>query len=243
MGKLWEPGPQYEQARRFRKRGRSIFAEAPKTGNGKKRMLVQAGASVLIFFLIWGLFRLDSPRFAPAQARIRVWFTEDYDLQPVLRMLTEVGIWGDTLDRAAFETMKTTDDPGYLTVPVSGQVTGAYGWMTAADESKRFIDGIIIAAPEGTPIRAALGGNVTRIANEEEKGRLMEITADNGFRTTYAHCSEILVDLNDKILTGQVIGRVGKTGNCSHPQLFFRLEKEGISLDPARFFVAPGEKT
>jgi hypothetical protein len=105
VGKLWEPGEQYEQARRFRKRAGSAFAKAQEPSKWKKRIF-QGGASLLIFLLIWGIYQFDSPGFVPAQAKIREWFTKDYDIQPVLRLLTDVGIWGDTFDRAAFDTMK-----------------------------------------------------------------------------------------------------------------------------------------
>ncbi len=242
MGKLWEPGEQYEQARRFRKRAGSAFAKIEEPPKWKTRVL-QGGASLLIFLLIWGIYQFDSPGFISAQAKIREWFTKDYDIQPVLRLLTDVGVWGDTFDRAAFDTMKIQDSPGPLTVPVSGQVTGPFGWITGSDQSKQFNDGIIIAAPEGTQIKAALAGVVTRIANEEEKGRVLEIAGDNNYLTAYAHCKEILVNLGDKVVAGQVIAKVGKTGKCAHPQLYFRIMKNGDSLDPAQYFISPGDKT
>lgn len=241
MGKLWEPGDRYYQSRRNRRRGFPLEREAKRPR--WKKLLWQAGASLLVFLLVWGIFQFNSPLVQPVHGKIRDWFTRDYDIQPVLKLFSDMGLWGDAIEKAAFETVKIPENPGPLTVPVSGQVTEQFGLLTATDKSQTFNDGITIAAPEGTPIKAALAGMVTRLANEEEKGRIVEITADNGYITTYAHCKEILVNLNDKIAAGQVIARVGKTGNAAHPQLYFRIMISGEALDPTKFFIPAADKT
>lgn len=244
MGKLWEPGERYNLSRNYNRRSKPLL-EKYRNNRTLKKTLWQVAASLVIFILIWGIFQFEHPLMQPVQGKIRSWFTEDYNIEPVIKFFSEVGLWGDTLERAAFETVKypqASSSLRSLIVPVSGQVTRPFGWILTSDQKQTFHDGIVIVAPEGTPIKAALAGEVTRIANEEEKGRIIEIKSQEGVVTTYGHCKEILVNLNDKISAGQVIGKVGKSGRASHPQLYFRVMKNGEPLDPAALFITTGEK-
>jgi len=241
MGKLWQPDPRYSRPRAQRY---YTYHKKPweRVGESRfwRRLLWQTVASVVIFILLLGIFQLPYAFLQPVQATVRGWFTEDYNIEPVLKFFYSVGLWGDTFERAALEASQPA--PSQLTVPVSGQITKPFGWIIDSDNTQAFHEGIVIAAPENTPIRAAMAGKVTRIANEEELGRVVEITDENGYVTTYGHCKEILVNLNTDINAGQVIARVGRTGKASSAQLFFRISKGGEPLDPARFFI-PSDET
>lgn len=240
MGKLWEPGNRYTPPR-FSGRQKSLYGDKRKRNWPWKKILRQSIASIIIFFLIWGIFQFESPLLLPVQARIRQWFTEDYSITPVLKFFYDVGLWGDTFERAAFEATVSEEEPRPLTVPVSGQITKPFGWVISTGQAQSFHDGIVIAAPEGTPVKAAQAGTVIRVANEERMGRMVEIKSEDGFIFTYGHCKEILVNLNDKILMGQVIAKVGQTGSAINPQLYFRITKDGEPLDPAALFIPSAE--
>lgn len=241
MGKLWEPGeityqrgPRKHKAPNDRKKPYRLL----------KKIFWQSVASLLIFLLVWGVFQLESrsPLVESVQGRIRGWFSEDSDITPVIKFFSDVGLWGDTFERAAFEATSLTDNPGLLAVPVSGQISKPFGWIVGAGESRSFHDGIVITAAEGTPVKAAMAGTVTRLANEEDKGRVVEISSKDGRVFTYGHCQEILVNLNDQVNIGQVIAKVGKTGKASTTQLYFRITKEGEPVDPAELFIPSAEK-
>lgn len=221
MGKLWEPGRYPYEKKTPHRLGR--------------RILWQSILSLLIFAFVWGAFRVESPLVVPVQTKIRSWFTEDYSVEPVIKFFTEVGLWGDTFDRAAFEAMQYQDgrEKLSLTVPVSGQIARPVGTK----------EGILIAAAEGAQIKAALAGTVTRIANEEELGRIVEITDANETVITYGHCGEILVNLNDRVLRGQVVAKVGKTGQAPYPQLYFKVVQKGKALDPVELFLPTNVQT
>ncbi len=221
MGKLWEPR-------------KSPLGKKTPNRLGRK-LLWQTVAVIIIFMFIWGVFKYDSPLVEPVQAKIRGWFSEDYSVEPVIKFFSDVGLWGDSFDNAAFEAMKYPQDTQKisLTVPVSGQIA------RSVDEK----DGIIIAAAEGTPVKAATAGVVTRIANEEDLGRVVEISDEEGLIASYGHCNEILVNLNDKVLRGQVIAKVGKTGEVLYPQLYFKLVKKGEVLDPVELFLPADVRT
>lgn len=242
MGKLWEPGQIYTYQRGPRKH--KVPNERKNPYRFLRKILWQSMASLLIFLLIWGVFQLESrsPLVAVMQDKIRGWFSEDSDITPVIKFFNDVGLWGDTFERAAFEASSLTENPGLLAVPVSGQISKPFGWIVGTGESRSFHDGIIITAAEGTPIKAAMAGTVMRLANEEEKGRVLEISSKDGRIFTYGHCQEILVNLNDQVSIGQVIAKVGKTGKASSPQLYFRITKEGEPVDPAELFIPSAEK-
>lgn len=242
MGKLWEPGPRYNQSRVQRHPNyHNKPWERVKENRIWHKLLWQTLASVLIFFLVLGVFQLQMPLVAPVQSLVKDWFTQDYNIEPVIKFFSAVGLWGDTFDRAAMEVSKP--EPGQLTVPVSGQITRPYGWVISSDKTQAFYDGILIAAPESTPIRAAMAGKVSRIANEAELGRIVEVSDARGYLTTYGHCKEILVNINDEVSSGQVIARVGKTGKASNAQLFFRIVNQGEPVDPAQFFMPGSDQT
>jgi murein DD-endopeptidase MepM/ murein hydrolase activator NlpD len=113
--------------------------------------------------------------------------------------------------------------------PVNGKVVSAYG----VKEGGQHNDGINIAAPLGTPVRAADNGVVAYAGNELRGfGNLLLIRHADGWVSAYAHCDALLVKRGDQVKRGQVIARVGQTGAVSSPQLHFELRKGGTAVDP-----------
>lgn len=233
MGKLWEPDERYRYNRN-KKRYRNTY---DKKDNGRrlKKLLWQSAASLLIFFLIWGIFQFNGTYIQAVQSNIRGWFTEDYDIQPVIKLFSDVGLWGDTLDRAAYEA-SSGYETGPLVIPVSGKII-KNSVKDNTGENEGDLKGLAIIAQEGTLVRCAHAGIVTRVANDQGLGRIVEVTGNDGFVTRYAHLSEILVSLGDKINAGQIIAKVGSTGNVNNPQLFFQIIHEGKYIDPENVFI------
>ncbi|MGV6874893.1 peptidoglycan DD-metalloendopeptidase family protein [Pseudochelatococcus sp. B33] len=94
-------------------------------------------------------------------------------------------------------------------------------------------EGINIAVPEGTPVKAAEGGVVAYAGNElKGYGNLVLIRHDNGFVTAYANNGELKVKRGDKVTRGQTIAHSGQTGNVTSPQLHFELRKGSTPVDP-----------
>lgn len=104
--------------------------------------------------------------------------------------------------------------------PVRGRVISGYGPKTTGQQN----DGINVAVPEGTPIKAAEDGVVAYAGNElKSYGNLVLIRHANGYVTAYAHASEILVKRDEPIKRGQVIGKSGQTGSVNAPQLHIEI--------------------
>jgi murein DD-endopeptidase MepM/ murein hydrolase activator NlpD len=121
--------------------------------------------------------------------------------------------------------------------PVRGRVISGYGVKTSGQQN----DGINVAVPEGTPIKAAEDGVVAYAGNElKTYGNLVLIRHSNGYVTAYAHASEILVKRDDPIRRGQVIAKAGQTGNVAAPQLHFEIRKGSSPVDPMPYLDKGG---
>lgn len=113
--------------------------------------------------------------------------------------------------------------------PVQGKVIMQFG----LDDNGRRNDGINIAAPVGTPIRAVADGEVVyRGTDLEGYGNLLLVKHDDGWVSAYAHTDSILVTKGAKISKGQVIAKVGRTGAVTQPQLHFELRHDLKPTDP-----------
>jgi murein DD-endopeptidase MepM/ murein hydrolase activator NlpD len=116
--------------------------------------------------------------------------------------------------------------------PVRGKVIAAYGAKTNGKAN----DGINLAVPEGTPVKAAEDGVVAYSGNElKGYGNLVLIRHANGYVTAYAHASELLVKRGDTIKRGQVIAKSGQSGEVGSPQLHFEIRKGSSPVDPLQF--------
>jgi murein DD-endopeptidase MepM/ murein hydrolase activator NlpD len=116
--------------------------------------------------------------------------------------------------------------------PVRGKVITAYG----AKANGKANDGINLAVPEGTPVKAAEDGVVAYSGNElKGYGNLVLVRHSNGYVTAYAHASELLVKRGDTIKRGQVIAKSGQSGEVGSPQLHFEIRKGSTPVDPLQF--------
>jgi murein DD-endopeptidase MepM/ murein hydrolase activator NlpD len=152
---------------------------------------------------------------------------------PTARVLTPAN------DNPAPEKAKgdtTSSLPGFRW-PVRGRVVAAFGPKPNGQQN----DGINVAVPEGTPIKAAEDGVVAYAGNElKTYGNLVLIRHSNGYVTAYAHASEILVKRDEPIKRGQVIAKSGQTGNVSAPQLHFEIRKGSSPVDPMPYLDKGG---
>jgi murein DD-endopeptidase MepM/ murein hydrolase activator NlpD len=118
--------------------------------------------------------------------------------------------------------------------PVQGRIISEYG--TKPDGGHN--DGINVAVPAGTSVKAAENG-VVAYAGDELKGygNLVLIRHSNNWVSAYAHNEEILVKRGDQVRRGQVIAKAGRTGQVNQPQLNFELRKGSRPVDPTKFMT------
>jgi murein DD-endopeptidase MepM/ murein hydrolase activator NlpD len=115
--------------------------------------------------------------------------------------------------------------------PVRGRIITGFG-----PHSGQQNDGIDLAVPEGTSVKAAEDGVVAYAGNElKGYGNLVLVRHQNGYVTAYAHASELMVKRGDQVKRGQIIARAGQTGNVTAPQLHFEIRKGKVPVDPVQF--------
>jgi murein DD-endopeptidase MepM/ murein hydrolase activator NlpD len=124
-----------------------------------------------------------------------------------------------------------TDESGSFRWPAKGRVISGFGARGTGGAN----DGINIALPEGTPVKAAEGGTVVH-ADDALKGygKLVLIRHPNGFVSVYAHNGELKVKRGESVKRGQVIAASGQSGNVTAPQLHFELRKGATPVDPMK---------
>ncbi len=109
--------------------------------------------------------------------------------------------------------------------PAKGRVINGYG--SSGNE------GINIAVPEGTPVKAAEDGTVAYAGSDVKGyGKLVLVRHNNGYVSAYAHNGELDVRPGDKVKRGQTIAKSGATGNVTSPQLHFEIRKGATPVDP-----------
>jgi murein DD-endopeptidase MepM/ murein hydrolase activator NlpD len=113
--------------------------------------------------------------------------------------------------------------------PARGRIIAGFGKRPDG----MFNEGINIAVPQGTEIRATESGRVAYAGDElKGYGNLVLIRHANGWVSAYAHADQILVKRDDEVKRGQVIARAGKTGSVDQPQLHFELRDNSRPVDP-----------
>ncbi|SDR69626.1 Peptidase family M23 [Friedmanniella luteola] len=100
--------------------------------------------------------------------------------------------------------------------------------------------GLDFAASTGTPVRAIMGGTVVWTKWGGAYGNLTKIQHANGIQSWYAHQVSRTVEVGDVVTAGQVIGRVGATGNVTGPHLHLEVRTKGTPVDPDRWLSAHG---
>lgn len=111
--------------------------------------------------------------------------------------------------------------------PLSGTVSSSFG-----PRNGRQHEGIDIAAPHGSEVRAVAAGIVTYADWAGTYGLLVKVDHGGGIETRYAHNSRLTVKPGDRVREGQVIARVGSTGRSTAPHLHFEVRVNGEALDP-----------
>jgi len=129
-------------------------------------------------------------------------------------------------DQLAFETP--------MIWPVTGPITGIYGSQRILNGEARSPHlGVDIAAPAGTPVKAAAAGTVTLAEPDLYfTGGTVIIDHGYGLSTIYVHLQRLDVALGERVQQGQPIGLLGATGRATGPNLHWGVHWYNLGLDP-----------
>lgn len=121
----------------------------------------------------------------------------------------------------------------FAVTPVVGNITSRYGVNESVRDHTH--GGTDIAAPYGTEIKAAAAGTVIYSGWQSGYGNLIIIDHGNGVESYYGHCSSLVANVGDEVEAGDVISRVGSTGNSTGNHLHFEIRLNGSTIDPQRY--------
>ena len=119
------------------------------------------------------------------------------------------------------------------TLPVSGTISSRYGASSKIRVSTH--TGLDIAASKGTQIKVVADGKVTCAKYSGSYGYLVKVDHGNGVETWYAHTSKMYVTEGQEVKAGDVIARVGSTGNSTGPHLHFEIRINGEHVNPQKY--------
>ncbi len=119
--------------------------------------------------------------------------------------------------------------------PTQGRLSGVYGSRRILNgEPRRPHNGVDVAAPEGTPVRAPAAGVVVLAARDMFfTGKTVMIDHGHGLASVFAHMSAISVGVGERVAKGALVGRVGQTGRATGAHLHWGVTLFDTHLDPA----------
>ena len=123
--------------------------------------------------------------------------------------------------------------------PIKGSYyfSSYFGWRNSPFTGQRsFHNGIDMAASRGTYIYPALSGVVTTVSYDNVYGNYVIVTHHSGYKTLYAHMSEVLTAKGRSVSTDTRIGRVGNTGMSTGDHLHFTIFKNGTAVNPVNLW-------
>ncbi len=119
-------------------------------------------------------------------------------------------------------------------LPVAGPISSNFGWRKdPITAHRRFHQGVDLAAPKGTKVRAASAGTVVFAGYDSSYGNTVVLKHPGGFQTRYAHLDSALVREGEVLKNDQLLGLVGSTGRSTGPHLHFEISRQGNKIDPA----------
>ncbi|HQD40763.1 MAG: M23 family metallopeptidase [Firmicutes bacterium] len=189
--------------------------------------------SLLILVLSIAAKAAGWTKSASAQMWFRAILKADYDYQGAF---TEARKFFDELRKqGGWQILEQEEKLPGLVRPVMGSVSSGFGMREhPVLGGKRQHQGIDLEAPKGSPILAAMAGEVEAVERDSTYGLKIVLRHANEYRTVYAHCDEALVKAGDQVKAGQVIGRVGDSGLATGPHLHFELRIGDRAIDPGQ---------
>ncbi|MDT3698479.1 MAG: M23 family metallopeptidase [Thermincola sp.] len=216
------------------------FGSYPKKGAGEYKWVIQLLVSGAVLLLVAGLFRSDLPFTGTIKEGVRYLMTSETDLRPVINQVLRLSYQVGSVDWPAADNVPAPERPAITTVPpesimllpVSGNVLRNYGWYTdPAVKFQRFNEGIDIAVPSGTSVKASADGKVIKVSDPANLGKSILIESISGELIHYANLSQISVQIGQSVKAGDIIGKSGLADD-KEPYVHFEVIVDGKPVDP-----------
>lgn len=247
--------PAARRLRTGRSRRRGRLARLAERMGDYTWLLRQTLGALALFILGFAVLSTTAPGLAGLREEVGYYLTTDLDLRGATRAVFSgdlgqklaqgLRIFPDLWERLTGGADDPPPQEASFILPVTGgTVTSGFGYRPDPITAEvAFHAGIDIAAEEGTPVLAALGGTVLSVDDHESYGKVIEVDHGRGIVTLYAHCAEVRVSPGDPVAQGDEIATVGMTGRATTPHCHFEVIVAGQPVDPMQFRgLAPGEE-
>ena len=156
-------------------------------------------------------------------------------IQPSIIDLKRIKHEKETLNKARQVWIDVNPDIDFIK-PLNGIYTGFFGTERYYNGKKgRYHNGLDIAAPEGTYISAPSSGKIILTGDYYYNGKFVFLDHGRGLKSLFIHLSDVLVDKNEFVEKGQIIGKVGNTGASAGPHLHWSLIMNKAYINPKLF--------
>jgi len=123
-------------------------------------------------------------------------------------------------------------------MPVAGTITSHYGKRICPfRKEQRMHQGLDIANPIGTLVRAPGDATVSFVGRKRGYGLTLKLRHTENIETLYAHLNEVLVSRNKVVRKGENIAKTGNTGNSTGPHLHYEIRIDGRPIDPRTYLI------
>lgn len=113
------------------------------------------------------------------------------------------------------------------------KITSRFGYrMNPVTNKYGFHSGVDLAAKSGTPIKAAFDGKIVKASYSDIRGNYIFLESEGNITTVYCHCSELIAEEGANVRAGEIIAKVGSTGQATGPHLHFEIRIGSVRHNP-----------
>ncbi len=208
----------------------------------RRKFARQLIASSVLLMMVLLLHLIASPLLQAPRGLIHWVVTNDTDWPAVAMkvrdQLHEIGLLQEVALPSWTDRFAQESAPGEVSMaeavrPLDGAVTSPFGWRQDEESGKyAFHSGVDLACDLQTPVRAYLGGQVSRVWRDDSYGLAVNVEHDDGVSSLYAHLSEVMVEEGQQVEAGEDIALSGQSGEATGPHLHFELHIDERAIDP-----------
>lgn len=222
--------------RQSKKRGLAGFGK-PEVKKGRFRTFYRVTVAVALFLVVLTLKETSNPVGVKARESLKYAMTTEWDMRPAMDKAVQLGLQAVNMDLPFFNDVPGTSPvlapkvSAEYALPVSGQVTKNYGWNKDTEGLEQFNSGIFISCDAGCYVKAARGGKVSRLGEDQELGNYVLIDHGGEDYTLYAGLDKVMVQENQQLNVETVIGTIAQ-GKEGKPGLHFEIRENNKLVDP-----------
>lgn len=181
------------------------------------------------------LYRLPEPVKVPADGEVSLLATLELQTASLHSEVTQRLEEAERLRKELLAYERLLDHTPSLW-PVRGRLTSRFGYRRDPFTGRSTMhNGLDLAVPIGTPVRAAADGIVVEAGRQSGYGLTVRIDHGYGYQTLYGHNSQLLVRVGQKVTKGQIIARSGSSGRSTAPHLHYEVRVNGKPVNPADY--------